>query len=170
LAEFCLVNDIKPDEMIKTIYNEEEQRLPSWEKSINKWFEAYDEHCKEQQHTKKTRDNRRTIVNAFIGFHELSTYSEKGKRRKTNGFKEPNIRKALTKKEIRKMLNSCRTWKMKSLILIQTSSGLSISDILKLKVKDFQNGITIVSDVKSRKKRRICKFHLIREKTKKKNL
>lgn len=77
LAEFCMVNQIDPEEMLKTIYEEEQERLPSWERSVNMWFEAYDEHCKLQTHTRKTRDIRRTIVNAFISFHGLPRYSRR---------------------------------------------------------------------------------------------
>lgn len=97
LAEFCMVNDLDPQDMLKTIYMEEEQRLPSWELSINKWFEKFDEHCKVQSRTKKTRDVRRTIVNAFISFYGLTRYTSKCGHRKVEGLKESNQRKSLTK-------------------------------------------------------------------------
>lgn len=167
LADFCIVNNIKPDEMLEIIYQEEEERLPAWERSINKWFTKYDEHCKEKNRTKGTRDNRRTIVNGFIGFHGLTQYSSKGGRRKTNEFKEANKRDALTKDDIKNMLEACKTWKMKAIILIQSSSGLSGVDLINLKVKDFQEGLKEVYDKKSRKTKKICRLHLTREKTKK---
>ena len=75
LAEFCLVNNLNPQEMLETIHKEEEQRLPAWERSINKWFEEYDEYCKKQKRSINTRNVRRTIVNSFISFHELPTYT-----------------------------------------------------------------------------------------------
>jgi len=34
--------------MLNKIYPEEEDRLPAWNRSINNWFEDYDEHCKEK--------------------------------------------------------------------------------------------------------------------------
>ncbi|MGZ7117668.1 MAG: hypothetical protein ACXVHS_09530, partial [Methanobacterium sp.] len=41
LAEFCMVNKVDPHEMLEIIHQEE--RVPDWERSINKWFDAYDE-------------------------------------------------------------------------------------------------------------------------------
>lgn len=47
LAEFCKVNHLNPQEMLETIHQEEEEeRIPAWNKSINKWFEKYDQYCK----------------------------------------------------------------------------------------------------------------------------
>ena len=110
LAEFCIVNDTNPAEMLNKIYHEEE-RLPSWNRSINTWFEDYDEYCKEKERSKSTRDIRRTIVNAFIGFHGMPQYSQRGRRRKVDGLKEPKIRVNLTKEDICQMLEVCRTLK-----------------------------------------------------------
>jgi hypothetical protein len=53
---------------------------------------------------KNTRNIRRTIVNAFIGFHGLPQYRPRGNRRKTEGLKEPNSRENLTKDEIKTLL------------------------------------------------------------------
>ena len=77
LAEFCKINKVAPNEMLNIIlFKEEEERLPAWQRSVNKWFEAYDEHCREQERTKNTRNTRRTIVNGFRGFHGLPQYSQ----------------------------------------------------------------------------------------------
>lgn len=167
LAEFCKINEINPQQMLDIIFKEEEARLPQWERSINTWFQTYDKHCKDKKRSIKTRNLRITIVNGFISFHGLSTYSEKGKRRNKKDFKTPNKREALTKKDIKKLVSACKNLKMKAIILTQISSGLSASDTLNLKIKDFQDGLTDAYDKKSRKTRRICKLHLKREKTKK---
>lgn len=167
LAEFCKINEITPQELLDIIYQEEEKRLPKWERSINTWFQTYDKHCKEKKRSIRTRNLRITIVNGFISFHGLPTYSEKGKRRNKNNLKSPNKREALTKKDINKLLGACKNLKMKAILLTQISSGLSASDTLNLKVKDFQNGLTEIYDNKSRKTRRICKLHVTREKTRK---
>lgn len=165
LAEFCLVNEIMPKEMLNTIYSEEEERLPAWERSINKWFENYDEHCKELKRAKNTRNIRRTIVNAFIGFHGLPQYRTRGTRRKIEGLKEPNSRDNLTKDEINTLLEVCKSFKLRAIILTQTSSGLAISDVLGLTVKDFYNGLIEIYDEKVDEKIRICKLSLERIKT-----
>ena len=159
LAEFCMVNQIDPEGMLKIIYEEEQERLPSWERSVNRWFEAYDEHCKLQNHTRKTRDIRRTIVNAFISFHGLPRYSRRGGHRKVEGLKEANHRKHLTKQDINELLEFCRSFKMKAIILTQISSGLAVADVQKLKIKDFQKGLIKLENGK------ICRLNLKRKKT-----
>jgi len=146
LAEFCIVNDTNPEEMLNKIYQEEEERLPAWNRSINTWFEDYDEYCKEKERSKSTRDIRRTIVNAFIGFHGMPQYSQRGCRRKVKGLKEPKIRVNLTKEDICQMLEVCRTFKMKAVLLAQASSGLAGSDLFNLKISHFKDGIKEVYD------------------------
>ena len=164
LAEFCIVNEIEPIEMLETIHKEEENRLPNWERTITQWFEDFDEYCKKQNRCLNTRNLRRTIVNGFIGFHGLTQYTKNG-RRKSKQFKEPNKREGLTKNDIRSLLDACKSWKMKAIILAQISSGLSTADIIKLKLKDFQEGVTDTYDKENRIIRRICKLRLIRQKT-----
>ncbi|WP_414469136.1 hypothetical protein [Methanobacterium sp. ACI-7] len=95
--------------MLNIIHREEEERLPKWQRSANKWFSAYDEHCKEQKRTKNTRNTRRTIVNGFIGFHGLPQYTQRGVRRKFKGLKEPNKREALKKEDIRELLSASKS-------------------------------------------------------------
>ncbi len=114
LAEFCLVNGVIPKEMLNIIYSEEEKRLPAWERSINNWFENYDEHCKKLKRAKNTRNIRRTIVNAFIGFHGLPQYRPRGTRRKIEGLKEPNSRENLTKDDINTLLEVCKSFKLRA--------------------------------------------------------
>ena len=46
------VNDTNPEKILKIIHKEEEERLPAWDRSINVWFEDYDEHCKEKERSK----------------------------------------------------------------------------------------------------------------------
>lgn len=167
LAEFCIANDIEPIEMLETIHKEEEDRLPQWERTINKWFENFDEYCKKQNRSINTRNLRRTVVNGFIGFHGLTQYTENGRRRKPKQFKEPNKRKGLNEKDIQDLLGACKSLKMKAIILTQISSGLSTADIIKLKIKDFQKGIVEAYDIENRMIRRICKLKLVRQKTNK---
>ncbi|MGZ7135034.1 MAG: hypothetical protein ACXVHY_04095 [Methanobacterium sp.] len=150
--------------MLEIIYHEEEERVPDWERSINKWFDAYDEHCKQHKHTKSTRDNRRTIVNGFISYHGLPKHVSKGGRRKIRGLKESNKREALKKEDIKELLNACKTWKMKAMILAQLSSGLTSIDLLNLTVKDFKDGIRKVHD-NNGQLRKICMLNLVRQKT-----
>lgn len=158
LADFCFAIEKKPDEMLEIAHREEEDRVPSWRKSINKWFEKYDEHNKKYKRRKKTRDARRAAVKSFFHFYELSTPRRK-RRVKENGFKKANIRDSLTKKDIKKLLDACKTWKMRAIILTQASSGLSISDVLGLTVGDFRKGIREFG------KHRICMLSLRRKKT-----
>lgn len=164
LAEFCMVNQVCPHDMLKIIYMEEEERVPAWERSVNRWFDAYDEHCKQHKRTKSTRDNRRTIINGFISFHGLPKHEQKGRRRKFKGLKEPNKREVLKKEDIKELLNASKTLKMKAMILAQLSSGLTSIDLLNLKIEDFKDGIREVYD-ENGKLRKICMLNLVRQKT-----
>lgn len=164
LADFCLVNEITPEEMLDTIYREEEQRLPAWERSANKWFEKYDEHCKKHKRSKNTRNVRKAICNGFLGFYGLPQYKPRGTRRKIEGLKEPNNRNNLTKDEINTLLETARSFKLRAIILTQCSSGLAISDVVDLTVHDFFDGLTEVY-IEDDEKRRICKLSLKRIKT-----
>jgi integrase len=165
LSDFCLVNSIEPDQMLNIIHTEEEKRVPDWDRSINMWFENYEEHCKSKNRTKSTLDLRRTIVNAFISFHGLPMFRRKGGRRKIEGLKEPNKREILTKDDINDLLLACKSFKMRAMILVQVSSGLSSVDMLNLKVGDFQDGIMEVYDEVTRTNRMICQLNLKRQKT-----
>lgn len=164
LAEFCMVNEVDPHEMLKIIHMEEEERVPAWNRSINKWFDAFDEHCKENKRTKSTRDNRRTVVNAFISYHGLPKHISKGGRRRFSGLKEPNKREVLKKEDIKKLLNASKTWKMRAMILAQLSSGLTGIDLINLKIEHFEEGIKELYDDNGHL-RRVCMLHLVRQKT-----
>lgn len=60
---------------------------------------------------------------------------------------------------------ACKTWKMKAVVLAQASSGLTGVDLLKLKLKDFNEGLIEVLDKKTKCKKRICQLKLVRIKT-----
>ncbi len=165
LSEFCKINEITPEEILDIIHQEEEERKPTWQRSINKWFEAYDEHCRKLKRRKGTRDTRRTIVNAFIGFYGLPQYTQRGGRRKIVGLRDSNQRENLTKEDIQSLLHVCKSFKMRAMILAQASSGLASIDILSLKVKDFQEGLDKVFDDNIEKYRRVCCLNLERKKT-----
>ena len=165
LAEFCMVNHLNPQEMLETIHQEEEERLPAWNKAINKWFEKYDQYCIEQNRSLNTRNTRRIIVNGFISYHELPTYSSNKRKRKFKGLKEPNKRDGLTKQDVRDLISVAKSWKMKAIILAQLSSGLTSIDLLNLTLKDFYDGIIEVFDNKTKCIKRICQLKLVRQKT-----
>lgn len=159
LADFCKVNNTNPQEMLRIVHKEEEERLPAWERSINKWFEDYDEYCKGLNRAKSTRNIRRTIVNAFIAFHGLPPHAQRGGRRRIDGLKKANARPNLTKEEIQTLLDVCKSFKFKAIILTQVSSGLSVADVVTLRIKDFTDGIHNVEDT------RLCRLTLSRNKT-----
>jgi len=94
----------------------------------------------------------------------MPQYLQMGRRRKVEGLKESQIRKNLTKEDICQMLEVCRTFKMKAVILAQASSGLAGSDLLNLKISDFKEGIKEVYDDND-ERRRICQLNLKRKKT-----
>jgi hypothetical protein len=57
------------------------------------------------------------------------------------------------------LLDVCKSFKFKAIILAQASSGLSIVDVVNLKIKDFKEGLIELDDIK------ICRLTLKRNKT-----
>jgi integrase len=160
LAEFTIVTKKTPQELLDIAFREKENRTPPWESKMKDWFKAYDDHCKELERSKATRNNRRGIIRGFFHFYELETPKILTKRKKTDPLKIKNKRPALTKNKIKKALAAARTLRIKAIILTQASSGLAEADVVNLKIKDFYNGLIEIADGKE-----ICKLHLNREKT-----
>lgn len=161
LAEFSIVTEKTPQEMLNIAFQEKKDRTPPWESQVNEWFRVYAEHCKKMNRSRATRDIRTTVIKGFFHYYELDTPKAMNKRRKTDTLKIKNKRPALTKEKIKKALDASRTLRIKAVMLTQASSGLSVIDVINLKIKDFYNGlITITEDGKE-----ICKLHLNREKT-----
>jgi integrase len=57
------------------------------------------------------------------------------------------------------LLDVCKSFKFKAIILAQAFSGLSIVDVVNLKIKDFKEGLIELNDIK------ICRLTLERNKT-----
>lgn len=161
LAEFCKVVDKSPKELLEQSFKEIEDRTPPWKLQINEWFSEYEAHCISNNRAKPTRDMRTGVIKNFFHFYKITTPKNNNRRRnKTHNLKVKNKRPALTKKDIKRALSSSRTLRLKAIILIQASSGLAISDVINLKIKDFQEGLKDVVEGKQ-----ICQFHLRRQKT-----
>ncbi|MGB9937292.1 MAG: tyrosine-type recombinase/integrase [Methanobacterium sp.] len=156
-----------PEEMLENAFEEEEARLPKWKKSIVKWFKEYEDYIKANKLSKSTRKIKIASVKAFFHYYEMDT--PKIRDRNSSLVDHPNKRDGLTKADIRKMLDGCKTLKMKAIILTGVSSGLSSADIANLKVKDFRKGIKKVYDRSTKRELTICRlsfFRFGREKTK----
>jgi integrase len=161
LAEFCKVIDKTPKELLEQSFNEIEERKAPWELQINEWFYEYEAYCVRIDRAKPTRDIRTSIAKNFFHFYKIPTPKINTRRRnKTNNLRVKNKRPALTKEDIKRALSSSRTLRLKAIILTQASSGLAISDVVKLKIKNFQEGLKDVGEGKQ-----ICQFHLRRQKT-----
>lgn len=161
LAEFSMVTQKTPKEMLTIAYDEAEKRIPPWELSIKEWFKEYEDHCIECNRSKATRDIRRGIIKSFFHSNDITTPKESTKRRNNkNKFKIKNQRPGLTKEVIKSALDSCRTLRLRAIILTQTSSGLSVADVVNLKLEDFQDGLIRIDEEKE-----ICMFKLRRQKT-----
>lgn len=160
LAEFTKVTQKTPKELLDIAFKEEENRIPPWERSINEWFKAYEDHCVKYNRSKATRNGRTSVIKGFFHFYKLSTPQSLTRRKKTDKLIIKNKRPALTKIDIKKALSVARTSRIKAIMLTQASSGLSIADVVKLRIYDFYDGLIEISPGKQ-----ICKLHLNREKT-----
>ena len=164
LADFCTVNKLNPEEMLKIAYNDITERTPPWECQITKWFDKYEEYSIKANRSPGTFKTRRTNIKNFFHSHDIPT--PRSKRKRIRG-ENPNDRKGLSKSDIRTLLGVAKSWKVKALILFEASSGISGDDILRFTVADFNKGLTKVYDKNTRKERTICRFTLKRGKTSK---
>lgn len=162
LADFCIINDVYPVEMIEIIQKDEMGRVPYKEWSVIKWFQNYVEFCQEKGRTKTTWENRRRLVTNFLNSSGIyiSYYPLHDSEKRE--FKKNPIRNSLTKEDLKKVLNGCKSWKMRSLILVQASSGISSKHLIHLKVKDYKKGLVPLKDINDFK-RVIGSFSLTRD-------
>ena len=163
MRDFCLINELNPEEMLDVAYNEELKHIPEWKRSMNDWFKKYDAYILEKRMTKRSRNTKVAIVKGF--FHHYERMTPKSRRINKSFENDPNRRNGLTKSDIRKMLEACKTLKMKAIILTGVSSGLSSSDIVELKIIDFKNGIKNAYDERTKSLRTLCSLSLDRKKT-----
>lgn len=171
LAHFYLANNIRPAKMLEIAMEEEypTKGLPihPGRRSIKKWFENFDHYCIEKKYKVNTWKNMRASIKAF--FHNYEVWSTpKARKNIKKRLQEPNKREGLKKSDIKKLLDASASWKYKSMILVQVSSGMAESDTLNLKVKDFKNGLITVYDTRTRRDAEICILSLTRGKTKNK--
>lgn len=162
LADFCMANDIRPAKMIETLQNEKNMSIEDHRKSVALWFNKYGDFCEKNGKTEKTWTTRMGIVNGFIRSNSLHGYSSNFDKISKRQFKKTHERQPLKIEDLKMALDGCKTWKMRSLILIQASSGISINYLINLKFKDFINGLITFKDINNFK-REICFFKLTRE-------
>lgn len=161
LAEFTQVIGKTPQELLEISYKEMEERKPPWELTITEWFKNYEVHCIKNNRSKATRDIRTSVIKSFFHFYKITTPNNNTRRRNNgNNLKVKNIRPGLTKEDIKRALAACRTLRLRAIILTQSSSGLSVSDVVNLRVKDFEDGLIELDEGKE-----LCMLRLRRQKT-----
>ena len=99
----------------------------------------YDRYCESTGWSKDTYNKKKSWVKQFFRFNQIEVPNNR--RGKNDKFKRANDRKLPTKEEIILLLNACNTIKQKAIILTQFSSGLGNSDVVRLTVGQFWNGI-----------------------------
>ncbi len=152
LTGFCLATSKTPSELLKVCADD--YHKPPWERKINDWFIDYDLYCESTGWSKDTYSKKKTYTKQFFRFNQIEVPSNR--RGKNDKFKRANDRKLPTKEEIKLLLNACKTIKQKAIILTQFSSGLGNSDVVRLTVGQFRNGID---------DNNICKIRIRRHKT-----
>lgn len=159
LADFCIVTKKNPTTLLNIAYQEQEDRTPPWELQIDKWFTSYKDYCYERNYSKQTCQARRTVVSTFFHMFKINTPINLTRREKDKLIVK-NEREGLTKQDLRAALEGCHTFKIKALILTQATSGMAQSDVLKITVKQFENGLVDIGNG-----RKICKISMKRTKT-----
>lgn len=161
LSDFCIVNEIEPEEMIRTIIKEHENRKPGRERSTVKWFNNYIEKSKKADKNPSSVESRIYSVIGFINSNKIEGYTFDSHFIDDNFIKNSKNeeKELLSQKDLKKLIDASKSLKMKAIILSQASAGLSNSDLIKIKVKDFEKGIIELKD-KYKNLRKICKLSL----------
>lgn len=156
LAEFCIINTTNPEKLLETAKYEAANPQTVVIPSLKKWFSNYEKHNIELNRANSTYHQRSMVIKSFFNYYEIDVPRERRnkRRKKKQQFFKGNKREALTKKDIRKALDACWKVRVKAMILTQCSSGLSVADVLKLTIKDFENGLVDIGE-----NREICRFH-----------
>jgi len=159
LADFCQAINLEPIQMLEISRQELIDRVPPWELQIEDWFENYKKYGIERKRSPSTCNTRKAIIASFFHFYKIPTPVSNVRRNKTNNPYK-NIRELPTKEEIRFAVEACKSYKLKALILCQSSSGLSAADVVRLSVEQFKNGLVDVGETNQ-----ICMLKLERQKT-----
>ena len=138
MAGFCLVTGKLPTELLEIC--KEDYSKPPWEREINDWFSKYDKYCEDEGNSLDTYRRRKTNVRGFFRFNGIETPISL-RRRRRDSFSKANDRKLPKKEEIIDLLNATNSLKEKAIILTQFSSGLSNSDVVRLTVGQFWDGL-----------------------------
>jgi len=159
LAEFCKLTQKTPIELLEIAETEQENRTPPRELSIRKWLKQYEELNHELGRSGATYENRVSVIKGFFLENEIDVPKKRHSKRKKSKekFKIKNKRKALTRGDILEAVDNCRTRRQKAMILTQVSSGLAIADLIRLRLKDYEKGLTSIGEPGS--KQSICMFH-----------
>ena len=137
LTGFCFATLNTPAELLKICAGD--YYKPPWDRKINDWFMDYDCYCESTGWSKDTYNKKKSWVKQFFRFNQIEVPNNR--RGKMINLKEPMIENYLLKTKIILLLNACNTIKQKAIILTQFSSGLGNSDVVRLTVGQFMNGI-----------------------------
>lgn len=157
LAEFCKINNQTPIQLLKTAKQEDREDTPSWERQTITWFTHYENHSKHYNRSRETYKGRLITIKSFFSFHDVKIPDEKKKKRrkKLENFQVKNKRPGLTREQIRDALNASKWVRLKAMALTQCSSGLAVTDLINLKLKDYKKGLISIGE-----NRQICMIHL----------
>jgi len=141
MALFSILNNKTPTEMLEIAEEEQDERLPTRKRQLTKWIDNLKEYLKENNVSKHTAKTRKTNVSSFFHFYEIDTPQDYKQRRKKNKLKIKNERPGLKKEDIKDAVSAAKSFKLKSLILTQATSGLCQEDVLNLTIKQFEDGL-----------------------------
>lgn len=161
MATFCILTNKMPSELRQIAWEEQEARVPPWDQQLEVWFKQLDDYNNDpaNNYSKTTVATRRTNISNFFHFYKIQTPIQSTRRNKTK-LKVKNKREGLTKEDIKEAVNAAKSFKLKSLILTQATSGLALIDVLNLDVNQFHEGLIHLD-----KEHEICRIHQARSKT-----
>lgn len=150
LAEFCQITNHTPIELLTIARQEKKEDRATWERETIQWFKKYDQHSIDYNRARETYKSRLIIIKSFFNFYEVQLPSEKKKKRRktTKKFKVKNRRPGLTREQIQTTLKASKWSRLRAMILSQCSSGLAITDIIHLTLKEYKKGLISIGEDK----------------------
>jgi integrase len=142
LQKFCNVVGKYPTQLIEEAEDEEDEEIRSRKRKIKKYIEMYHTWLIEGDYAPSRIRVAITVVRSFYNHNDIlipTIQKTKIRDEEVNHeiYSIPNI------DDIRHAMKYIKSWKWKAAVLLMMSSGMGLSEIISLKIKNFLEAIKI---------------------------
>jgi integrase len=135
---YSIVTGLTPTQLIEEAEIDEDQGIRKRLRRIKAHLTDLQEYLITNDYSPRKIDDIITTIRGFYAYYEIDLP------KRTYHAPIPDLQKEAipTKEDVKKALSYCNT-KYQAIILLMSSSGISIGDVLNLKVSDFLSAINI---------------------------